>query len=204
MQQFDLTRLYPGYYKATPTPQVVVFPAIQHIGITGQGNPNEPAFAQRVQALYTGAFAIKQAAKQEGWNFIVPKMEGTWWTASGKREYEVPYEDWRWKLLLALPPAVQPALFEKAVNTAFDRKKLALLKNLQLETTPARTCVQLLHTGPYSEEKPNLEKLHAFMDANGLYWNGHHHEVYLSQPRRTAPEKLKTILRQPVQSRTTR
>ncbi len=199
MQKITLDKLYPGYFTAGPEPRVFDFPQLRYISIEGSGNPNEQPFADKAQALYITAFSIKQAAKQEGWDFTVSKLEGLWWTKTGQWGPAAPYEDWQWKLLIALPGQVQPALFEKAAASAFAKKQIPLLQQVKLETWAEGKAVQLLHTGPYSAEAPSLEKLHGFMRENGLEKRGVHHEIYLSTPGRTPAEKLKTILRQPIQ-----
>jgi len=146
--------------------------------------------------------------KKEGKDFVVAKLEGLWWVDSDKPYTEVPREEWRWKLLIRMPDFVTSEIVEKARLEVMKKKKKkmkdvggGLLKEVKFEKMKEGKCVQILHIGPYSTEPETLAKMYEFMKDNGLVYNGPHHEIYLSDPRRAPEEKLKMILRQPVKER---
>ena len=116
-------------------------------------------------------------------------------------EIEVPREEWGWKLLIRMPEFVTPEIVEKARQEVIRKKKLKLVNEVKFEKMKEGKCVQILHIGPYSTEPESLEKMYNLMKEKGLVYNGFHHEIYISDPRKVAPEKTKTILRQPVRER---
>lgn len=182
-------------------------PAMSFLAIEGQGDPNGPEFAQAVAALYPLAYGLKFALKAQGADFTVPPLEGLWW-ADDPRAFAVGNRmDWRWRAQLRLPDEVSDS--DLAEVRAGASRKLA--GKADLATTPEvmgrvtllrereGPCLQTLHLGPFADEAPVLARLHSeIMPGLGLTFAGHHHEIYLSDPRRTLPAKLRTILRQPV------
>ncbi len=128
---------------------------------------------------------------------MVPPLEGLWWMllADFDRERR---DDWRWTLMLPQPEQVTKELLNDAVAAASQKKPLPLLEKLRLEVYNEGQAAQILHVGPYGAEAATIDRLHAFIKEKGYHLCGKHHEIYLSDPRRTAPEKLHTILRQPV------
>jgi len=130
--------------------------------------------------------------------FTLTPIEGLWW-AKGDREFDVSKpEDWQWTVMLRLPEFVTPEFFNKVVEECISNKQSDIYKKARLEYFKEGLCAQLMHIGPYSQEGENIMKLHDFARLSGYELSGKHHELYFGDPRRTAPEKLKTILRQPI------
>lgn len=199
MSKTDLIRLHKALYTAQVQPALIFVPAGHYIAINGQGDPNGPLFAASTQALYTAAYSIKNVYKQSGQDFTVSKLEGTWWVNTNTHNpLAVPREEWQWQLLIRMPDYVVSAVVQQTLKAAFVKKQLPLLQQVSLIALAEGKSVQILHTGPYSEEPATLKVMEDFMKKEGLTWNGRHHEIYLSDPRKTAPERMKTILRQPV------
>jgi len=196
--KLDLTKEYKTYYTAKTTPEIVEIEEGKFLTIEGKGAPGGDEFQAKVGALYSLAYGIKMLMKKEGKDFTVAKLEGLWWVDSDKPYTEVPREEWRWKLLIRQPEFVTPEIVEKAKQEVIKKKKLELVNEVKFEKMKEGKCVQILHIGPYSTEPESLEKMYNLMKEKGLVYNGFHHEIYISDPRKVAPEKMKTILRQPV------
>ena len=176
-------------------------PSQTFLACDGAGNPNTvPAYAEAVQALYTSAYTLKFASKAAGQDFTVPPLEGLWWADDWSAYTERRKDEWSWTMLIAVPPFVAPGMAEAAITAAKEKKGFPALDRVRVETIEEGRCAQVMHVGSYDDEAPLLARLHQeFLPAHGLRERGKHHEVYLSDPRRTAPEKLKTVLRQPVE-----
>ncbi|MBW8685729.1 GyrI-like domain-containing protein [Chitinophaga sp. B61] len=198
MSKTDLTKVHKELYTAKAQPALIFVPAGHYVAITGKGDPNGQLFADSTQALYTAAYTIKQAYKQLEQDFVVSKLEGTWWVEQEGYPLDVPREEWCWQLLIRMPDYVMRTIVQQSLDAAFTRKQLPLLRQVSLITLAEGKSVQILHNGPYSEEPATLKVMEAFITGQGLTYNGRHHEIYLSDPRKTAPARMKTILRQPV------
>ena len=199
--KLDLTKEYKTYYTAKTTPEIVEIEEGKFLTIEGKGAPGGDEFQAKVGALYSLAYGIKKLMKKEGKDFTVAKLEGLWWVDSGKQYTEVPREEWRWKLLIRQPDFVTEEIVEKAGEEIMKKKKLEMVNEVKFEKMREGKCVQILHIGPYSTEPESLEKMYELMKEKGLVYNGFHHEIYLSDPRKVPEEKLKTILRQPVKKK---
>jgi hypothetical protein len=182
---------------------VVDVPEFRYVAIDGRGDPNtSPAYANSVEALYGVAYALKFASRKTlDRDFVVGPLEGLWRaddpTAFTSRDKEA----WEWTMMIGQPDWITEDLVRTAVDDVSKKKVLPALGDLRLLTLTEGTCVQILHIGSYDDETPTLERLHRhYLPENGLTFNGDHHEIYLSDARRTPPAKLKTILRQPVKS----
>lgn len=181
---------------------VVDVPAMQFLMIDGAGDPNvAPAYAQAVETLYAAAYRLKFASKNElGRDYAVPPLEGLWWaddmdTFTSRRDKAA----WQWTMMLMTPDWITPDRYQEAVTSVQKAKALPALSQLRLETYEEGLSVQIMHIGSYDDEGPTLHRLHhEYMPEHGYTFNGRHHEIYLGDPRRVAPEKLKTVLRQPV------
>lgn len=179
--------------------EAVVVPRALYLMADGHGDPNAtPDYRRAVEALYSTAYALKFACKAEGRDFVVAPLEGLWSAADpgsfvARRKYE-----WNWTMLIMVPDFIDRELFEAA--RAKTQAKLGQLPStLRLEALEEGLCLQALHIGSYDDEGPLLARLHdEIMPAGGYEFAGRHHEIYLGDPRKTAPSKLKTILRQPV------
>lgn len=207
MVKLDLTKQYKSYYTAKGKPELVTIEEAHYISITGKGDPAEQPFADRIAALYSTAYALKFMFKAKNNDFTVSKLEGLWWydeeKYSGKTittATEVPRSEWEYRLLIRLPDFVSARDIEKAVAVTMSKKDLPLVKQVEYFTMKEGKTIQMLHVGPFATEPETLKQILAFATANQLTKNGLHHEIYLSDFRKTAPENLKTILREPVRS----
>ncbi|NUS14713.1 MAG: hypothetical protein HOY69_25505 [Streptomyces sp.] len=203
MAPYDVKRERKEFYAPKNTAWAVVdVPAQQFIAADGTGNPNTaPAYADAVQALYAVAYTLKFAAKRtEGGDFVVAPLEGLWWADRPEAFTSGAKDDWSWTMLISMPSWITAETIEEARQTALAKKKLPAVSRVRHLTLHEGLSAQVLHIGSYDDEAPVLHELHhTWLAANGLRPTGLHHEVYLSDPRRTAPEKLRTVLRQPVE-----
>jgi hypothetical protein len=170
-------------------------PAQRFIAIDGQGNPNTAeSYKRAVEALYAVAYTLKRTAERD---FVVAPLEGLWW-AEDMAAFTVRAKDsWRWTMLIAQPEWIDENAVEEARETLRRKKKLDTA--VRYRTLAEGRCAQALHVGSYDDEGPLLARLHEeFLPEPGLKPTGLHHEVYLGDPRRTEPAKLRTVLRQPV------
>ncbi|WNR45170.1 GyrI-like domain-containing protein [Paenibacillus roseipurpureus] len=200
MEKLDLAKAYKSYYSAPVKPQLVQFGPISYVSIVGQGDPNESGFAAATEALYTVAYSVKAHHKKLNQDFTVAKLEGQWWVDGDPRTaLQVPKELWHWKLLIRMPDYVTVDQITRAREAAAAKKKeLTLISHVNHATLHEGTCVQMLHVGPYSTEPETLSQMETYMENNQQSIHGLHHEIYVSDPRRVEPAKLKTILRYPV------
>ncbi len=200
-RKYDLTKEHAPYYTVKTTPEIVDVEGGYFLTIEGRGAPEGEEFQSKIGALYALAYGIKMLMKKEGRDFTVAKLEGLWWVDSDRHNLEVPREEWRWRLLIRQPEFVTHEIVQRAKEEVLKRKGLDLVKEITLEEIAEGRCVQILHVGPYSTEPESLAKLYELMEAEGLTFNGFHHEIYLSDPRKIPAERLRTILRQPVKEK---
>jgi hypothetical protein len=202
MQKLDVVKERGELY-GPPVEQVALVdvPVTAYLMVDGAGDPTTSTeYAHAVEALYAVSYTAKFAMKRgpDPIDFKVMPLEGLWWSedmtdfTAGRRD------SWRWTMMIAQPSMVTAGLIEDAIAEAGRKKELHALGRLRYETLDEGTCAQIMHLGPYSGEEPTIEKLHAFIAEHGYERRGKHHEIYLSDPRRTAPTRLKTIIRQPV------
>jgi hypothetical protein len=202
MQSMDMEHSLEESYKARRTPSWVGPPPGQFLMVDGQGDPNTaPEYTASIRALYPLAyglrFALKKAAVVDA--RVLP-LEGLWSVAGAQPTWAtVERSLWRWTMMIRVPEQVTPELLEEVRDEA--RRKddaSSLLGAVRLDRYDEGFAAQVLHVGPYGEEGPTVETLHAFIEAAGRHPSGSHHEIYLNSPGRTAPENLRTILRQAV------
>ncbi|MBQ1073492.1 GyrI-like domain-containing protein [Micromonospora sp. C31] len=182
--------------------RIVDVPDTQYLMIDGDGDPNtSPAFADAVQALYPVAYKLKFASGRDlGRDYVVPPLEGLWW-AEEMDSFTTRRDKsrWSWTLMIMTPGWIGRDMFTAAVARAGARNRPTRLDDVRLETLSEGRCVQTLHVGSFDDEAEVLARLHGgFVPGNGLRMVGRHHEIYLSDFRRVAPERRRTILRQPV------
>jgi len=200
--KLDLTRSLDGYRARTGEFRLVDLPANRYLAIDGHGDPNTaPAYAAALETLYPVAYALKFASKHElDRDYVVPPLEGLWWaddmdaftTARDKSR-------WDWTMLILVPEWIDDALVDEVVATVRAKKSPPRLDDLRILSLSEGLCMQTLHVGSFDDEAPLLERLHdEVIPEQGLRLAGLHHEIYLSDARRVAPEKRRTILRQPV------
>jgi hypothetical protein len=181
---------------------LVDVPEMQFVKIEGEGNPNTaPAYATAVEWLYGVSYALKFAAKGLGKDYAVPPLEGLWWADDNAAFTARAKDEWRWTMMIMVPEFVTREMYGAAV--AKTAKKLGLPPpSLRFEPYDEGLAVQILHVGSYDDEAPTIARLHEeFIPQQGLVENGVHHEIYLSDPRKTEAAKLRTVLRQPVRRR---
>lgn len=202
MAKVDLKKTLRDLYNASAkAPAWVEVGTLHYLMVDGQGDPNtSPPFQEAVQALYGVAFTMKFMCKGDDSvpEWVVMPLEGLWRTED-IRDFDPARKDaWKWTLMIVQPEFVTRTHVEQAVKELREKKNPPALSRLRFEPLEEGACAQLLHVGPYDEEGPTIERLHRFIEENGYALRGKHHEIYMSDPRRTAPERLKTILRQPV------
>jgi hypothetical protein len=184
--------------------ELVDVPELRFLAIDGHGDPNTAvAYRHAVEALYAVAYTVKFASKGDlGQDFVVGPLEGLWW-ADDMDDFLARLKDtWHWRLLINVPDWITGGAIEDAKHTALTKKNLPAIRDVRSETLREGLSAQVLHIGPYDDETPILTRLHRdYLPAKNLREAGLHHEVYLSDPRRTDPAKLRTILRQPVEAR---
>lgn len=198
----DFKRSLDSYRARHGDVRLVEVPTLQYLMVDGAGDPNtSPDYAEALQVLYPLAFALKFASKQNlGRDYVVPPLEGLWWapdmTAFTTRRDK---SAWRWTLMLMTPDWLGPEQVAAAQGAVAANKPRLPVERVRLEMLDEGLCVQTLHVGPFDDEGPVLAHLHErVIPGQGLAMTGKHHEIYLSDPRRTAPARLRTILRQPV------
>jgi hypothetical protein len=200
MRKVDLKKELKHLY-APPAKDVVVVdvPAFDYLMVDGAGDPNTtPAYAEAVQALYSVSYTAKFAVKKtQRIDYGVMALEGLWWADDLSAFVTNDRAKWRWTMMIMQPSFVTKAVIENAIAEVEKKKSLPGLDRLRFETFTEGLCAQVLHVGPFTEEGPTIERLHAFIDAR-TGRRGKHHEIYLSDIRRAEPAKWKTIIRQPM------
>ena len=203
MEKVDFKKTLKHLYRPSAKGFAVVdVPPMQFLMLDGHGDPNTiQEYKDAVEALYAVAYKLKFLSKRQlEKDYVVPPLEGLWWaedmdTFSVSRDKSA----WDWTMMIMQPEWISGEMFEEAVSQVEKAKNLPALPKLRLEPYHEGLSVQILHLGSYDEEGPALDRMHhEFMPQNGLEPRGRHHEIYLSDPRKVAPEKLRTVLRQPV------
>lgn len=182
-------------------PVVVQVPKMNFIQIDGRGDPNtSQEYIDAIEALYPVAYTIKFSSKNKnGEDFGVMPLEGLWWSDNMEDFSSGNKENWQWTAMIMQPDVITEELFNHAVQQVKDKKSPKSLDKIRFSSYDEGRAAQVMYVGPYSDEGPTIEKLHDFISEQGGTLKGakRHHEIYLGDPRRTAPEKLKTIIRQP-------
>ncbi len=201
MEKYDLKKELKRLYSAKEKPEFVNVPEINYLTYTGRGEPGGVAYTEGLGALYAATYTLKFASKKKGRDFTIMGLEGLWWWDDPRivnLEHAPPRDTWNWISLIAVPDFVTSVMLEEA-RPEMVKKKGKTLENVRLERINEGLCAQILHIGPYSDEPRNQKALHGFIAEQGYKLRGRHHEIYMGDPRRTLPEKLKTILRHPVE-----
>jgi hypothetical protein len=200
MTSVDLKRTYRDHYRAGEDPEVVEVPARPFLMVDGRGDPNAvPAYRQAVETLYPLAYGLRAAVKgRTGIAYTVMPLEGLWWAEDMAAFRRGDRGDWQWTLMICQPDAVTADLAEEVLPAVTAAKALVVGEQVRLEVFEEGLAVQVLHRGPYADEAPTIDRLHAYLGDAGYRPAGKHHEIYLSDPRRSDPRKLRTIIRQPV------
>lgn len=208
---FDFKKEFKEFYMAKNKPQIVQVPYMNYVAVKGSGNPNEEdgQFQKAMGVLYSIAYTLKMSYKSdykiEGFfEYVVPPLEGFWWQ-EGSVGFD--YSDkntFHWIAMIRLPDFVTKKDFDWAVETATKKKKMDL-SSAMFYTVEEGLCVQIMHHGPFDDEPATVEIMHSYLDENGYVLDitdtRRHHEIYLSDFRKTAPEKLKTVIRHPIKKK---
>lgn len=201
MEKIDFKKRYKNLYQ-TSAKEVISLevPPLNYLMIDGEGNPNtSESYAAAVEALFTLAYTLKFMVKKGelAIDYGVMPLEGLWW-ADNMESFSMDNKaDWKWTMMIMQPDFITSVLVNSAIAEVAGKKQLSALPKIRFETYIEGLCAQLLHIGPFSEEGPSVAKVHGYIEANGAL-SGKHHEIYLSDIRRAAPEKWKTIIRQPM------
>ncbi len=206
MEKLDLTKEYKNYYTAKNKPAILTVESAQYLSIVGKGDPSDKLFTENIEALYSVAYTIKFFFKSLNKDFVVAKLEGLWWFDEKKyanismadSPQLIPRSEWEYRLLIRLPEFVGQKDIDAAIKIVLEKKWIQKVKLIEFFKMTEGKTVQMLHVGPFHKEIETLQIMAEYMQENKLLKNGLHHEIYLSDFRKTAPEKLKTILREPV------
>ena len=181
--------------------EIVEVPHMNFIMIDGEGDPNtSQAFQNAVEVLFAISYTLKFMIKKgtEEIDYGVMPLEGVWW-AEDMSEFSLENKDnWKWTLMIMQPEFVTEKLFNESIKQVKKKKNLVALPKVRFESFSEGKAAQIMHIGPFSEEESTIEKVHNFIKENGFRLTGKHHEIYLSDIRKAAPEKWKTIIRQPI------
>ena len=202
MYKIDVKKELSQLYQAPKTDvQVVEVPEMSFCKVDGRGAPGVgPEYTAALEALYARSFKTKFLSKHQGKDYVVPPLEGLWWAEdmasfSSARDKS----KWQWTMMIMTPDWISEEMIHQAREESLKKKNLPALELLRWEPYQEGLSAQILHLGSYDEEGPVLARLHQeWMPEQGYTFNGLHHEIYLSDPRRVEPHKLKTILRQPI------
>ncbi len=206
MTELDLRKqwkhLYAPRWTAAKKIELVDVPELKFVMIDGRIEPGQepgtsPGFGEAMAALYSAAYTLKfmsKLRKEDPIDYPVMALEGLWWVEDGQFDITIK-DNWVYTMMIMQPDHITPAMFAEALAQAAKKKPNPALSRLRLESFREGLCVQAMHLGPYATEPATIEKMHRWAEENGYQLVGKHHEIYLGDPRRAEPEKLKTVLR---------
>lgn len=206
VQKIDLKKRFKHLYAPSAKQvELVDVPRLDFVMIDGRleagATPEtSQAFQDAVAALYGAAYTLKfmsKLRKQDPIDYTVMALEGLWWTEEGEFDFNKP-EDWCWTLMIMQPEHITQAMYQAALEQLKEKRDSPALPRLRFESFHEGPCLQIMHVGPYAEEPRTIAKMQAFAAEHGYTLRGKHHEIYLGDPRRAKPERLKTILRHPI------
>ena len=208
---FDFKKEYKEFYLPKNKPQIVNVPKANYIAIRGQGNPNEEggAYQRAISVLYAVAYTLKMSYKTDYkiagfFEYVVPPLEGFWWQDGICGVDYSKKDEFNWISIIRLPDFITRENFDWAVKTASEKKKIDCSK-AEFLTIEEGLCVQIMHFGSYDDEPASLEKMDKYLEENGYEKDFSdtrlHHEIYLSDPRKSTLDKQKTVIRHPIKKR---
>lgn len=202
MTKIDLKKALKHLYNPlAKEPVAVVVPPMNFLMIDGEGNPNNSqAYTEAVETLYALAYSLKFQIKKKGEiDYPVMPLEGLWW-ADDMASFTIVRnkEAWKWTMMIMQPEYVTAVLFQNALAEVAKKKSLPALNNVRFEAYDEGLSAHIMHNGSYDTEGPTIVRLHDFIVQSGHVLRGKHHEIYLGDPRKTVPENLKTVIRQPM------
>ncbi len=204
LRKLDLRKDLKSFYNPSPKQvELIQVPPMKFIMVDGRGDPNtSKAYRDAIDVLFNLSYTLKFAIKkEEGVDYPVMALEGLWSTP-----HRVPFtvadrDSWTWTSMIMQPDCVSGEWFRRSVEVVRAKKDLPSPRLARIEGFDAGLSAQTMHLGPYSAEEPTIKRIHAFILDNGYVPRGRHHEIYMGDPRRSAPEKLRTVLRQPVSTK---
>ena len=201
MEKLDFKKQFKDLYTASAkSPAIIEVPPMKFLMIDGQGDPQSQPFQEAIQTLYGMSFTAKFMLKKDTStpDYVVPPLEGLWYTQD-MADFDLNEKGkWKWTLMIMQPEWFTQEAYEEARETLEKKKNPPALSRLRFETFHEGKSAQIMHIGPYDAEAATIRQLHTFINAQNHTLRGKHHEIYLSDPRRCQPERLKTIIRQPV------
>ena len=203
MEKIDLKKdLKHLYQPSAKQPEILAVPEMDFLMIDGAGNPNTSLDYQDVMgALYGVSYTLKfMCKKEQACDYVVMPLEGLWWgTPMGQHSFtDADKDQFQWTMMIMQPNLVTPEMVARAIEDVRRKKGLPQVDRIRFESVEEGWVVQIMHIGPYDAEGPTIERMHQFAFDQGYHLRGKHHEIYLGDPRRTDPAKLKTIVRHPV------
>lgn len=203
MAKVDLKKELKHLYNPSAKEAAIVdVPKMNFLMIDGEGDPNTAQeYQDAVEALYSVSYALKFMIKKgpAQLDYAVMPLEGLWWVDDMSKFSTENKDAWKWTSMIMQPDFVTEELVNEAVETAGRKKQLPALSKMRFESYHERLSVQIMHIGPFSAEGPTIEKVHTYIEDQGYEKRGKHHEIYLSDPRKAAPEKMKTVIRQSIE-----
>ena len=202
MKRVDFKRDMKKIYFPPPRdPEFVKVPGMDFLMIDGKGDPTKSdAYQAAIDSLYAVSYALKFSIKYSPRriDYALLPLETLWWAEDMAAFNQDHRDEWLWTAMIRQPELVTREMVTEMMVDVREKKNPPALDKLRFQSFKEGHCAQILHLGPYSAERPTIEKLHQFIEANGYEFKGKHHEIYLNDARRVAPEKRKTILRQPI------
>lgn len=203
MDKLDLKKINRHLYAPSAKEAVIVdVPPVKFLMIDGKGDPNTAGeYEEAVQALYALAYALKFKIKKAegGIDYAVMPLEGLWWVEDMRLFSVQKKEDWLWTMMILQPDFISTELCAETASEVGRKKDVPALDQVRFDVFHEGESAQILHLGPYADEEPTIARLHDLIHQNGWRLSGKHHEIYLNDPRKAAPEKLRTVIRQPFQ-----
>ena len=201
MEKIDLKKDLKQLYQASANEVVQVdVPTMNYLMVDGEGDPNTaPAYSSAIEVLFMVSYAVKFMIKKGALaiDYGVMPLEGLWWADDMTNFSATDKSNWKWTAMIMQPTFVTREIIEQAIADVTKKKNPTAISRVRFEPLSEGKCAQIMHIGPFSEEGPTIAKVHQFIDARGQP-TGKHHEIYLSDIRKAAPEKWKTIIRQPM------
>lgn len=201
MQKIDFKKELKEYYRpSAKTPQMVTLPSLNFLMVDGKGYPGtSEEYGPAVESLYALSYTLKFMSKLGDLktDYTVMPLEGLWWANDMDVFLQDRKDEWIWTMMIMQPDFISTEMVEEAREEVRKKKNPAALDKVRLSAYEEGLAAQIMYFGPYSDEGPTIQRIHGFIEEEGYQLSGKHHEIYLSDPRRTAPEKLKTVIRQP-------
>ena len=202
-KKLDLKKQFPEFYNPSRDPHFIEIPEMNFFMVDGIGYPvDNPLYQEAMQLLYGASFSLKmKIIKPTGKDYVIPPLEGLWWADDMEvftKGYIERKNEWKWTSLIRIPDFISKEQVENGLKIFKETKNPENYSKLRYQKYLEGKVVQVLHLGPFSEEGPVIERMHEYALDQGYILHKKHHEIYISDPRRTKPEKLRTIIRQPI------